>query len=158
MQLLKQGEQESVIRLFHSVKGVAATLCAPAVQEAAAKLEAAMSKGHEHQELLAEYALAWHEFSASLPVLEEAGCFVAVEEDIPTSSADREAASRIQATLLSQLEQMDFQAVKSWGQFKPFLQYEYWAEDIAAIDLAILGFDFNHAREMLAEIDFENSK
>lgn len=154
--LLKQGEQESVTRLFHTVKGVAANLCVHDVQEAAAKLETAMSEGHAPHGLLDGYALAWREFSESLLVLEKAGCFVTAEEDCQVSSADKEKSSRIFATLLAQLDQMDFQAVKSWRELKPFLQTERWAEEIAAIDLAIMGFDFKHAEKMLAEIDIDS--
>jgi len=154
--LLKQDEQESVMRLFHTVKGVAANLCVHQVQEAAAKLEMAISEGTELQELLAYYALVWREYSESLRVLEDAGCFVAGEEEFSLLSDCKEETPRILATLMNQLEQMDFQAVKSWRQLKSCLQTERWAEEIAAIDLAIMGFDFTHAREMLSEIELKH--
>jgi PAS domain S-box-containing protein len=151
--LLKEGKQKSVTRLFHTVKGLAANLCVHNIQDVAGKLETATSDGKTHSELLDRYALAWLEFTESLLVLEEDGCFAAAIENTPVLSVDRENASRLLTTLLTQLDQMDFQAIKSWQQLKSSLQAKQWAEKVAEIDFAIVGFDFKHALNILTEIE-----
>lgn len=107
-----------------------------------------MSEGKGKQELLDRFKMAWQELGESVLSLEDRGCFM-TREDSPVPLVDKKTSSRLFVNLLAQLGQMDFQAVKSWQELKPYLQNDEWTTKVAEIDSCITTFDFDKAAKLV---------
>lgn len=158
-ELLRQNENETAQRLFHTIKGTAANLCAHQVQEVATQLEHALAEGKNIEELLERFTLAWQELRGSIATLEERGWFKPIA-DLPTISSNKKVPVKLLAKLLIFLEKMDYKAIESWQELKPFLQDTIQTTKITEIEYSINNYDFPNAASLIKRLEeksFEQS-
>lgn len=149
--LLQGAEKETAKRLFHTIKGTAANLCTDKIQNLALKLERAVVKQNNLEELLDQFTLAFVELCASVSSLESQGHFH-VNDASSSQSEDRKTFAKIIEKLIPLLEKMDFEAVQGWQELKPSLKSTTPVADIDEIDFCISKYDFEKAAELLREL------
>jgi CheY-like chemotaxis protein len=148
---LAAGERDTAERLAHTLKGVARSIGADQVQEAARVLEAAIRAGKE--ELGGELAGV----RAALAVVIEAIAGLGPGPGQTRSATERDDTQlpALLAQLRSQLEGFDADAVATveglWGQ----LAGGPMAKTMKALEQAVSDFEFDTALEQLADIERE---
>ena len=141
-------DAEAVTRMAHTIKGLAATIGANALSEAAKALEAAPKTPQPEQALVnavnTELAALQKVLDTALQPEEE------VMADPATPAVSAAALVAIQAQLVHFLSESDSQASDFFETNRAAFEQHYGKERTQSIAQAIRDFDFDEAQEMLA--------
>ncbi len=153
--LLQAADKKAAQRLFHTIKGTAANLCADRIQDLALKLEHATVKQKNIEELLGQFTLAFEELHASVTSLESQGHFHVNYASSSSQTEDRQANVRMIEKLITLLERMDFESVQSWQELKASLVNSTAVASIDEIEFCISNYDFIKAADLLKDLTKE---
>jgi PAS domain S-box-containing protein len=154
--LLEQNNLDSAKQIIHTVKGIASNLCTYKLYDASIQLETAILENNCGEKILTQYALAWQELIESIESMEK-DITSPSSEDIPKLPDNKEIVSSLHSNLLTQLDTMDFQAITSWQEIKPYLQGHNDPIRITEIDHCMAILDFKNAGLLIKDIAQESS-
>jgi len=144
-------EQEAEAgRSVHTLKGLAGSLGAKRLSQAAIELDAAFKQGDK--QVIA--ALGAGEFKAALAEVVE-GLALLAEPAVSTTSIPAQDLKAALVELRQQLAQGDFSATSLFAELKEQLVPYMSAETVKQLGQAIERFDFDNALQQLAAIDIE---
>ena len=149
---LNDNELVSAERLVHTVKGVAGTIGAHALAQAALVLEKSTKKEKQIHEELAQFKEVLHLTMSSLATLP---CIVqspetTIEKNHPR---DDEKIKNLLTELQILLSEKNFQAKSKWQELKTLLQTVPDKKSLQ-LDYAISNFEFERALEILTKITY----
>lgn len=153
VEALNKKDQESAERLVHTVKGMAGSLCAAELAAKSFALEKVLKAGGKIEIELAQFAEALQQVLHFITALAEKrqNNLEAVEKSCPV---DKEKSIELLAELIAMLSNKDFQSGNKWNELRPLLPM-LTERQIQRIDRSINSFDFEHALEILSEMNIQ---
>jgi HPt (histidine-containing phosphotransfer) domain-containing protein len=153
-QAMTSGDLKTAERLAHTIKGVSGNLGAAAVQEAAASLEGAIRHGdgspHGTGALLDALASALKSTVAELETLVESR--PAERPAMPPADVDPARLKSIVERLEEMITESDGDTLDYLESVMRDLSSAFTPEDVAGLEKAVQGFDFEEAQNLLRKM------
>ncbi|MDM8540956.1 response regulator [Desulfococcaceae bacterium HSG9] len=151
---LASGDTEYIRRTAHTIKGVAGNIGADKLSEVAAELEAASVNGFPNDEIMNHFETVLNRTTASAGTLKTQPPKVpaAVSDSSPKSDTDREKLASLLSELDGYLEHGQFKAAQLIDILKPLLSGPDFREPLERLEEHIDDYNFDEAREPVAEI------
>jgi CheY-like chemotaxis protein len=148
---LEQRDQESAVRLAHTLKGVAGNIGAMALHQAALELETALKQGNSQPEaLLNSCKLELQQVIEALQVLKEPAQEVAGE--VNAVPLDMDALAPLITRLRKLLEDDDMEAVEAVVQIQVRVKGSELAQPFKDIEAALGNYNFEGALGILKQL------
>ncbi len=147
---LQAQNREEAKRIVHTLKGLAGSIGAEELQQAALALELAIKEGEDSSLLLDKLAVQLNQVLNALAVLDEQES----TSSEPTAELSEEEIRILMARLITLLEEADADAIEVLETLAPALSESHVAKEVQRVIACVERYEFDAALEKLNEIEF----